>query len=140
MNLNNENEFKKTSHEYDIPDLNVFLNKEEIENLNEYKKISKISKISKKNTDEILNKSLREIINIWSKTHMNIINDITIYIQNINKYSHFFYDIEKTDILKGIYLYIKDFILIFTKNSRSIYVGFTFILLSLLFFFIGASN
>tara|TARA_B110000908_G_C10170044_1_gene410363 strand:- start:544 stop:984 length:441 start_codon:yes stop_codon:yes gene_type:complete len=128
------------THDYNIPEMNVFLNKEEIDELDEYNEKSRKYQENKKYNTEFLNKSLNELIIIWSNTHLNIITDLTEFTKNIAVYSDYFNDLETNNIMRGIYLFVKDFLFIFVKKQRSIYVGITFILISLLFFFIGISS
>lgn len=122
-------------------DLNKYLNKSEIDNL-EYlnKKSNNIQDLKYKDSD-IMNSSLNQVITQWSNVNIEVFNELVEFISNLKKYSSYFDDIDKTDnIITGFVKLIGDLLKILSKNDRGIYVGITFIMLSFLLYFIGISS
>ena len=126
---------------YNIPRLNTYLNKSEIKNLKKLEKISnKSSKLDIHNND-IMNLSIKEFIEHWANNNINIFSDIVQFFSNITNYKGYFNDIDKSENWTiGIYIIIKDFTGIFKKDKRSIYIGVTLILISILIYFIQITS
>lgn len=76
------------------------------------------NEIDKRIQERIYNLSLKTIANNTAITFMNILNDITIYIKESDKT-------------------LDNFMFIFVKDNRLIYLGIIFIILSLLLFIIN---
>jgi len=79
-----------------------------------------------------LNMSLRDLFKEWSRQTLNTIMDIIKFMVNIGDYEKYFNDIDGTkQWFTGIFTILSDFINIFRKEQRSLYIGFTILLLSL---------
>ena len=133
---------KKTdAAKYNISKLNTFLNDGEIANLNKLEKISnKSRKIDEFNRD-ILNLSVRDLVQNWANENVNIFSDVVFFMSSLNKYKGYFRDIDETNNwTTGVYQILKDFSDIFIKDMRSIYFGATLVLISLLLYFIQITS
>lgn len=94
------------------------------------KKSNSLRKRIKKNQDP-LNMSIREFMRNWADTNIHVMIDFTNFINDLSKYKSHFNDIDDTDNwLLGISKILKKLYRIYTKNHRTIYIGFTLILLS----------
>ena len=121
--------------------LNMTLSKNEINNLKYLNQKANLNKSLENTKSDFLNKSLREIIQLCAETNINIITDLINFMENINKYTPFFEDIDESkNILTGFYTITSDLIKILIKDQRSIYLGITLVLLSILLYFIGISS
>ena len=127
--------------DYDNPELNIFLNDKEKKNLKYLEDKSRLSKNIEIKQSDFMNKSLKEILEEWSKNNIEIFSDIVEFMSNISKYTDFFGDLDDTsNIALGIKNIFYDFSLIFIKNERSIYFGITLIMISMILYFIGISS
>ena len=94
------------------------------------KKSNKLRKQIKKN-DDPLNMSIREFMRNWADTTIYIMIDLTNFFNNLSRYKSHFNDIDDTNNwVSGISKILKKLYSIFTKKQRTIYMGFTLILLS----------
>ena len=94
------------------------------------KKSNKLRKQIKKN-DDPLNMSIREFMRNWADTTIYIMIDLTNFFNNLSRYKSHFNDIDDTNNwVSGISKMLKKLYSIFTKKQRTIYMGFTLILLS----------
>ena len=94
------------------------------------KKSNKLRKQIKKN-DDPLNMSIREFMLNWADTTIYIMIDLTNFFNNLSRYKSHFNDIDDTNNwVSGISKMLKKLYSIFTKKQRTIYMGFTLILLS----------
>lgn len=98
-------------------------------------KLNKTSnKLSKKKNVKLFDKSLNTLLNEWAKTMANIFHDLSNFIY-INKY---------IKISNNLYEFLvnisRDIWRIITQNDRLIYVGFTFIFISLVVYFINVAD
>ena len=94
------------------------------------KKSNKLRKQIKKN-DAPLNMSIREFMRNWADTTIYIMIDLTNFFNNLSRYKSHFNDIDDTNNwVSGISKMLKKLYSIFTKKQRTIYMGFTLILLS----------
>lgn len=126
---------------YNNPELNIYLNDKEINNLKYLEKKANLSNLSEKKNSDLLNKSINEIISDWSKNNIDILSDLVLFFDTFDKYTKFFEDLDESkNILDGINTIMQDIFIIFTKDERSIYFGFTLIFISLIFYFIGISS
>lgn len=111
---------------------------EEIKNLNS--RSNKIRKQIKKN-DDPLNMSIRDFMRNWADSNIYIMIDLTNFINNLSKYKSHFDDIDDTgNWLSGIMKILKKLYSIFTKKQRTIYMGFTLILLSFALYIIQITS
>ena len=121
--------------------VNKYLSKDEINNL-EYlnNKSNYIKNLEKEKTD-IMNISLKELLHQWSSINVEIFNEVTEFFFNLKKFNNYFEDIDNTsNILNGIGLIFSELTEIFIKDNRSVYAGLTFILISFFIYFIGISS
>jgi hypothetical protein len=92
------------------------------------------NKLSKQKNVKLFDKSLNSMLNEWSKTMANIFHDFSNVIY-INKY---------IKISNNLYEFIvnisRDIWEILTNGERIIYVGFTFIFISLVVYFINVAD
>lgn len=111
---------------------------EEIKKLNS--KSNKIRKNIKKN-DDPLNMSIRDFMRNWADSNIYIMIDLTNFINNLSKYKSYFDDIDDTsNWVSGILKILKKLYSIFTKKQRTIYIGFTLILLSFALYIIQITS
>jgi len=111
---------------------------EEIKKLNS--KSNKIRKNIKKNEDP-LNMSIRDFMRNWADSNIYIMIDLTNFINNLSKYKSYFDDIDDTNNWgSGILKIINKIYTIFTKKQRTIYIGFTLILLSFALYIIQITS
>lgn len=92
------------------------------------------NKLSKQKNVKLFDKSLNSMLNEWSKTMANIFHDFSnvIYINKYIKISNNLYEF-LVNISRDIWRII-------TQNDRLIYVGFTFIFISLVVYFINVAD
>lgn len=94
-----------------------------------------------KTKENLLNISIKNLIKNWTNVSKEIIDDIFIFINNLDKYKEYFMDIDETkNWINGILKIMKEFLHIFIKKRRPIYVGITIILLGLLIGIIQISS
>ena len=94
------------------------------------KKSNKLRKNIKKNEDP-LNMSIREFMQNWADANIYIMIDLTNFLNNLSRYKSHFNDIDDTNNwVSGISKILQKLYSIFTKKQRTIYMGFTLILLS----------
>ena len=102
---------------------------------------SNIVKDSEYSNSDIMNIPLKQLIEKWSKINVLVFNELIEFISRIRNYSNYFEDIDETEnIITGVIKFIVDLLKIFTKNDRGIYIGITFIILSVFLYFIGISS
>ena len=116
-----------------------YLSDKELETLD---KLSKVSNNIKKDSEEskkLENMRLIDLYNQWSKTHIDIIKDLSKF--TTKEYKKYFTDIDKTEQWwTGIVLISKYIFSILTKDGRIIYTGITIIVVAILMFFISSSR
>ena len=112
-------------------DLDKFLSNkeiEEIDNLNNKSNHLQKTQYSRRNP---MNMTISEIVNKWATINIHTIIDLTNFFSGLNKYKMYFDDIDETgQWFTGINKILKEFMNIFTKNGRSLYIGLTLILIS----------
>lgn len=102
--------------------------KEQLEYLNTTS--NRINKLQNEKRDPF-NMTLSELIQNWANANIHVLIDITNFFSNLQKYNRYFDDIDNTgQWFNGIKKFILDLSSIFVKKNRSIYIGFTLILLS----------
>lgn len=118
INLSNilKNESVITLNDYEKYQLN-----EQYKKLYRNSEIENINNEKKKENERFYNLSLKEIFNNLIKTIVDIINDLSIYIE------------EKNNTIENL-------LNIFTKETRLIYIGILLIIISLMLFFINISS
>ena len=132
---------KSNDDTFNIPDLNVFLNNNEV---NQLKYLNRTSNITQKHINDQkdpLNISIRNLFSIWAKINIDIFSDIVLFFSTLGKYSKFFDDVDNsTHWYNGILLILSELTKIFTKEQRIIYFGFTLILFSFMLYIIGMTS
>jgi hypothetical protein len=114
-------------------DINNYLNADEQKMLDYLNLKSNHLQKEIKTKENIFNMSINTIIYNWTIVSKQVIDDIFIFINNIDKYKNHFTDIDETkNWIDGISKITKEFLYIFIKNKRSIYVGITIIIVGLL--------
>jgi hypothetical protein len=94
--------------------------------------------LSSNNYKNPLNMSLRDLFKEWSKNTLNTIMDLISFMVNIGNYSKYFTDVDQTNQwFTGILTIISDFFKIFRKDQRSLYIGFTILIISLMLWYIN---
>tara|TARA_B100000424_G_C22734982_1_gene398250 strand:+ start:203 stop:589 length:387 start_codon:yes stop_codon:yes gene_type:complete len=122
-------------------DLDKYLSKSELDNLKYLNDKSNIVKDLEYTNSDIMNIPLKQLIEKWSKINVLVFNELIEFISRIRNYSNYFEDIDETEnIITGVIKFIVDLLKIFTKNDRGIYIGITFIILSVFLYFIGISS
>ena len=77
----------------------------------------------------------------WADTTIYIMIDLTNFFNNLSRYKSHFNDIDDTNNwVSGISKMLKNLYSIFTKKQRTIYMGFTLILLSVALYVIQITS
>jgi len=136
--MNRPNDVSKTQQDLEFSkNWDMRLSPNEIAELERLTLASNTLQLSSQNYKNPLNMSLKDLFKEWTTANLKVINDIIKFMTNIGDYSQYFEDIDQTrQWLEGVLLIIKNFIKIFTIENRSLYVGFTILLISLLLWYI----
>jgi hypothetical protein len=136
--MNRPNDVSKTQQDLEFSkNWDMRLSPTEISELERLTLASNTLQLSSQNYKNPLNMSLKDLFKEWTTANLKVINDIIKFMTNIGDYSQYFEDIDQTrQWLEGVLLIIKNFIKIFTIENRSLYVGFTILLMSLLLWYI----
>ena len=130
----------KTS-KFDSAKLNTFLNKNEIAELEYLNKKAEYLDKNINDKKDILNLTINEFLQNWANTNMLIFKDLVKLFSNLGIYNKYFSEKEESKaIINGIFAILNDIRIIFLKKDRAIYIGITFILISILFYFIGLTS
>ena len=130
----------KTS-KFDSAKLNTFLNKNEIAELEYLNKKAEYLDKNINDKKDILNLTINEFLKNWANTNMLIFKDLVQLFSNLGIYNKYFSEKEESKaIINGIFAILNDIRIIFLKKDRAIYIGITFILISILFYFIGLTS
>jgi molecular chaperone GrpE (heat shock protein) len=136
--MNRPNDVLKTQQDLEFSkNWDMRLSPNEIAELERLTLASNTLQLSSQNYKNPLNMSLKDLFKEWTTANLKVINDIIKFMTNIGDYARYFEDIDQTrQWLEGILLIIKNFIKIFTIENRSLYVGFTILIISLLLWYI----
>jgi molecular chaperone GrpE (heat shock protein) len=136
--MNRPNDVSKTQQDLEFSkNWDMRLSPNEIAELERLTLASNTLQLSSQNYKNPLNMSLKDLFKEWTTANLKVINDIIKFMTNISDYNQYFEDIDQTrQWLEGVLLIIKNFIKIFTIENRSLYVGFTILLISLLLWYI----
>jgi len=116
-----------------------YLSDKELETLDKLSKVSNNIKKDSTESKKLENMRLIDLYNQWSKTHIDIIKDLSKF--TTKEYKKYFTDIDKTEQWwTGIVLISKYILSILTKDGRIIYTGITIIVVAILMFFISSSR
>lgn len=101
------------------------------------KRADKLNKIK----DSIFDKTLNELLGLWSKYNIEVLDELIIFFSKLDMYSNYFSNIDDTqNLYQGIKIIFIDFFKIIFKEQRLIYIGITIIIISLCLYFIGVSS
>ena len=107
-------------------------------------RVNKLANTLQKSAEEYkdpLNMSLREFSKEWANKNMEAAADLMKWLSNLGTYIDYFNDIDSSrQWFTGIYLIIRDFISIFWKNQRAIYIGITILILVFFIFVIETAE
>jgi hypothetical protein len=140
-NIGHSKDTAKGLNNYDLPDLNVYLNEDEVGNINYLNKQSNKLEYLGHELKDPMSMNLRNLINLWATSNLDVFIDLVQMFSNLGKYSKYFNDIDNTkQWYNGISKIIADIIIIFTKKQRGIYIGITLVLLSFMLFLINITS
>ena len=112
-------------------DLDKFLSNKEIEEIDYLNNKSNHLQKTQYSRRNPMNMTISEIVNKWATINIHTIIDLTNFFSGLNKYKMYFDDIDETgQWFTGINKILKEFMNIFIKNGRSLYIGLTLILIS----------
>tara|TARA_B100000902_G_C26819009_1_gene672967 strand:- start:244 stop:636 length:393 start_codon:yes stop_codon:yes gene_type:complete len=121
--------------------LDVNLSSNEIKELKLLNKKSNILRKNIKTNQDPLNMSIRKFIKTWADVNIHVLIDLTNFINDISKYKTFFDDIDDTNnFFSGINSILKELHTIVTKEHRSIFIGFTFVIISFALYIIQITS
>jgi hypothetical protein len=107
-------------------------------------RVNKLANTLQKSEDEYkdpLNMSMRQFAKEWANKNMEAVADLMKWLSNLGEYNNYFNDIDSSrQWFTGIYMIIRDFIAIFWKNQRAIYIGITLLLLVFFIFVIETAE
>ena len=130
----------KTS-KFDSAKLNTFLNKNEIAELEYLNKKAETLDKNINDKKDIFNLTINQVLQNWANTNMLIFKDLVQLFSNLGVYNKYFSEKEDSKaLINGIFAIFNDIRIIFLKKDRAIYIGITFILISILFYFIGLTS
>jgi molecular chaperone GrpE (heat shock protein) len=113
------------------------LSPDEVAELERLTLASNALQMSSQNYKNPLNMSMKDLFKEWTTTNLKVVNEIIQFMTNIGDYSRYFEDIDQSkQWLEGVLLIMRNFIKIFTKENRSIYVGFTILLMTFMIWYI----
>jgi hypothetical protein len=127
---------------YNFPNLNMYLNDDEVKELEDLNKKSNRAQNSLKDNNDPFSMSISKLIVIWRLKNLEVFKDLVNLFSNFEaKYSDYFNDIDETkQWFSGIMIILKDIFKIFTKDNRAIYIGMTLLIISFLLNIIDISS
>jgi hypothetical protein len=137
--MNRPNNVDKSQKDYEFArNWDMRLSPKEIAEMERLSATSNALQLSSNDYKNPLNMSLRDLFKEWSKQTLNTIMDIISFMVNISDYYKYFTDIDQNNQwFTGIITILRDFFKIFRKDQRSIYVGFTILVISLMLWYIS---
>jgi hypothetical protein len=137
--MNRPNNVDKSQKDYEFArNWDMRLSPTEISEMERLSATANALQLSSNNYKNPLNMSLRDLFKEWTRQTLNTIMDIIAFLVNIGNYSNYFTDIDQTNQwFSGIIAILSDFLNIFRKDQRSLYVGFTILLISLMLWYIN---
>ena len=132
----------KNNNKYDFPNLNVYLNDDEVDELDRLSDIANKTNNSIRDNNDPMTMNIKTLIRIWAIKNLEIFTELVLFFSSVpEKYSIYFQDIDDTkQWFVGIAKFIKDFYYILIKNQRSIYFGITLIILSFMLYIINVTD
>jgi hypothetical protein len=137
--MNRPNNVDKSQKDYEFArNWDMRLSPNEISEMERLSATANALQLSSNNYKNPLNMSLRDLFKEWTRQTLNTIMDIIAFLVNIGNYNKYFTDIDQTNQwFSGIIAIISDFFKIFRKDQRSLYVGFTVLIISLMLWYIN---
>jgi len=137
--MNRPNNVDKSQKDYEFArNWDMRLSPTEISEMERLSATANALQLSSNNYKNPLNMSLRDLFKEWTRQTLNTIMDIIAFLVNIGNYNKYFTDIDQTNQwFSGIIAIISDFFKIFRKDQRSLYVGFTVLIISLMLWYIN---
>ena len=137
--MNRPNNVDKSQKDYEFArNWDMRLSPTEITEMERLSATANALQLSNNDYKNPLNMSLRDLFKEWSKQTLNTIMDIISFMVNIGNYQKYFTDIDQTNQwFTGIITILRDFINIFRKDQRSLYVGFTILIISIMLWYIN---
>ncbi len=132
----------KNNNKYDFPNLNVYLNDDEVDELDRLSDIANKTNNSIRDNNDPMTMNIKTLIRIWAIKNLEIFTELVLFFSSVpEKYSIYFQDIDDTkQWFVGIAKFIKDFYYILIKDHRSIYFGITLIILSFMLYIINVTD
>jgi len=131
----------KNKSNYNFPNINVYLNDQEIKEIEGLNAKANAARFSKQMRDDPANVTVRDFFSIWANKNLAIFIDLVAFFSKLEKYSIYFEDVDNTkQWYSGIQKMLVDFIMIFIKETRAIYIGITLVILSFLLYMIDVSG
>lgn len=107
-------------------------------------RVNSLANTLKKSEEEYkdpLNMSLRDFVREWANKNMAAAADTMKWLSNIGDYGSYFTDIDSSrQWFTGLFKMARDFMSIFWKDNRAIYIGITLLLLVFFIFVIDAAE
>jgi hypothetical protein len=137
--MNRPNNVDKSQKDYEFArNWDMRLSPTEIAEMERLSATANALQLSSNDYKNPLNMSLRDLFKEWIKQTLNTIMDIISFMVNIGDYNKYFSDIDETNQwFTGILTILRDFLKIFRKDQRSLYVGFTILIISLMLWYIN---
>jgi hypothetical protein len=137
--MNRPNNVDKSQKDYEFArNWDMRLSPTEISEMERLSATANALQLSSNNYKNPLNMSLRDLFKEWTRQTLNTIMDIIAFLVNIGNYNKYFTDIDQTNQwFSGIIVILSDFLKIFRKDQRSLYVGFTVLIISLMLWYIN---
>lgn len=136
--MNRPNNVDKSQKDYEFArNWDMRLSPEEITEMERLSAASNALRLSSTWYKNPINMSLRDLFKEWATKNLDTINDIIKFMTNLGEYSGYFEEVDETkQWFSGIGRIIRDFIKIFKKEDRVIYVGFTIFMISMLVWYL----
>jgi|LakMenEpi03Aug12_release.lakeMendotaPanAssembly.Ray.scaffolds.fasta_scaffold265578_2 hypothetical protein len=137
--MNRPNNVDKSQKDYEFArNWDMRLSPKEITEMERLSATANALQLSSNDYKNPLNMSLRDLFKEWSKQTLNTIMDIISFMVNIGNYQKYFSDIDDSNQwFTGIITILRDFFKIFRKEQRSLYVGFTILIISIMLWYIN---
>jgi len=137
--MNRPNNVDKSQKDYEFArNWDMRLSPNEITEMERLSATANALQLSSNNYKNPLNMSLRDLFKEWARQTLNTIMDMISFMVNIGDYKKYFTDIDQTNQwFSGILTILRDFFKIFRKDQRSLYVGFTILIVSLMLWYIN---
>lgn len=132
----------KNESPYNFPNMNVYLNSKETAELTYLNKHSNQAQTSIQKRSDPLNQSVRSLVQTWASVTVQIFVELVKWFSNIpSVYGKYFDENDSTnEWYVGLQRMLVDLTRLLTKEGRSIYVGATLVMLSLMLILLFMDN